>query len=57
VQLAHPIESNDTKAIDFSIALIRNGLLCEQPLFNIHDFIVTIALLDDASSSTDAYTK
>jgi hypothetical protein len=57
VQLAQPIESNDTNAIYFGIAIIRHGLLCEQPLFNIHDFIVTIALFDDASPTGDTISR
>ncbi|CAO3672991.1 unnamed protein product [Umbelopsis ramanniana] len=57
VQLAQPIESNDTNAINFGIAIIQHGLLCEQPLFNLHDFIVTAALFDDASSTSDALSS
>jgi hypothetical protein len=57
VQLAQPIESNDTNAINFGIEIIQQGLLCEQPLFNLHDFIVTAALFDDASSTSDALSR
>lgn len=57
VQLAQPIESNVANAINFGVAIVQHGLLCEQPLFNLHDFIVTIALFDDASSTSDTLSR
>ncbi|GAB5590858.1 CCR4-NOT core subunit cdc39 [Umbelopsis nana] len=57
VQLAQPIENNDAKAIEFCIGIIQHGLLQEQPLFSTHDFVVTIALLDDAAPSREALSS